>query len=455
MRYCIILLFFFFSTQIQGQAIEGRLLGTWSDSTIVGSSAFDNAYNEVWGIVANGTEYAIIGSTAGTHFIDVTDPTSPEEIILIEGGTNGPAIIHRDFHDLNGFLYVVADEGSESTLQIMDLSFLPDSVPVVYDSNQFIRRSHNIFIDTDAEIMYSCISAGEDLAFAPLRLFDISDPFSPQVIRAFFSIGGFNLRQIHDAFVRNDTAYLNAGPDGFVVADFSDPSNPIGLASLTPNDYPQAGYNHSGYLSEDGTTYYMADEDHGFDIKVLDVTQFPDLPVIDTIDAGSTSPFSIPHNQIIHNGFLYGSYYYDGLQVWDIRDPQNIERVLYYPTSNIPHRASFEGAWGVYPFLPSGIILVSDMQEGLFVIDGVENTVSTQNETLDGEWNIFPNPSDGSFNLSLEPDLEVENIQLLNMEGKVIQNLELKNNLNLSPGVYKVRISNSDGAATKSLIIAQ
>ena len=455
MRYSAFFAFLFICTLINGQAVEGTLLGTWSDTTLVGSSAFNNTYNEVWGIVANGTEYAIIGTTEGTHFIDISDPTAPEQVVLIEGGTTGPSIIHRDFHDHKGFLYVVADEGAFSTLQIMDLSFLPDSVPVVYDSQQFIRRSHNIFIDPDAEIMYSCISDGQEVSFSPLRLFDISDPFSPEVIRAYSSIGGFSFSQIHDAFVKNDTAYLNCGPGGFIVADFSDPFAPVGLASLTPNDYPQAGYNHSGYLSEDGTTYYMADEDHGFDIKVLDVTQFPDLPVIDTIDAESTSPFSIPHNQIVHNGYLYGSYYYDGLQVWDVRDPQNISRVLHFSTSNIPHRPTFEGAWGVYPFLPSGVILVSDMQEGLFVIESVENTVATHDQALEAEWNIYPNPSLGNFNISIEPDLKLDEIQLLNIEGKLIQDLDLSNNLNLTPGTYKVKISNGEGTATKSLIIAQ
>ena len=151
----------------------------------------------------------------------------------------------------------------------------------------------------------------------------------------------------------------------------------------------------------------------------------------------------------------YGSYYYDGLQVWDVRDPQNISRVLHFSTSNIPHRPTFEGAWGVYPFLPSGVILVSDMQEGLFVIESVENTVATHDQALEAEWNIYPNPSLGNFNISIEPDLKLDEIQLLNIEGKLIQDLDLSNNLNLTPGTYKVKISNGEGTATKSLIIAQ
>ncbi len=452
-KYLACLALLIASFQVSAQALEGKLLGTWSDSTLVGSSAFNNTYNEIWGIVSNGVEYAILGSTAGTHFIDVSDPTAPREVHLIEGGTNGPVIIHRDFHDHNGFLYVVADEGSQSTLQIMDLSFLPDSIPVVYDSKEFIRRSHNIFIDTDAEIMYSCISDGDEVTGTPLRLFDISDPFNPRVIQSYASIGGFFLSQVHDAFVRNDTAYLNAGPQGFLIADFSDPLAPVGLGSLRPSDYPQSGYNHSGWLSEDGTTYYMADETHGMDLKVLDVTQLPDISVIDTIDAGSSSRFTIPHNQVVHNGYLYSSYYYDGLQVWDIKDPENITRVMHYPTSSIPHRNSFEGAWGVYPFLPSGVILVSDMQEGLFIVDDVENLISKVDETLKVDWDIYPNPSQGQFKITLDNTVPINKIELLSAQGKVIKSLSQDNDLDLLPGMYTVKISNNEGFATKKLII--
>ena len=111
------------------QATEGNLLGRWSDASLVGSNAYNNIYNEVWGVERNGHEYAIIGTTAGTHFIDVTDPTNPTEAFFIAGAAMGGAIIHRDYHDYGDYLYAVADEGI-STLQIFDLSALPDSLPV-------------------------------------------------------------------------------------------------------------------------------------------------------------------------------------------------------------------------------------------------------------------------------------------------------------------------------------
>jgi len=457
--YTFLILAFFLAHSSYSQAVEGKLLGTWSDSTLVGSDAYNNTYNEIWGLAVNGKEYAVIGSTYGTHLIDITDPTVPVEAHVIRGGTIGPDIIHRDYHDHNGFLYAVADEGSQSTLQIMDLSFLPDSLPIVYDSKEFIRRSHNIFIDSSSSILYSCLSDGDLVDRAALRLFDISNPYQPEIISDFNLIDGFFTTQVHDAYVIQDTAYLNCGPFGFMIADFSDPLAPSSLATLTSFDYPQSGYNHSGWLSEDRKTYYMADEDWGMDMKAFDVTQLPDMTVVDTIDAGSENPFSIPHNQVIAANYLYSSYYYDGLQVHDISDPKNIIRVMHYSTSQIPPRNNYEGAWGVYPFLPSGNILVSDMQEGLFVLEPVSNTISKNDELSElqnSQWSISSNPTTGNFSIELdEVLLKNSKIQLINTNGQYVQDLGAgQNNLNdITVGNYYVRLSLGTISSTKTLMV--
>ncbi|NNE26499.1 MAG: choice-of-anchor B family protein [Saprospiraceae bacterium] len=446
--------FILFAFQLNAQVSQFNLLGTWSNDTLPASSAHNNTYNEVWGITNAGREYAIIGSTYGTHFIDVTDPNDPTEVYVVEGGTTGRSIIHRDFHDLNGYLYAVADEGAESTLQIMDCSFLPDSVQLVYDSKEFIRRSHNIFIDSSTSIMYSCISAGDLAPWTPLRLFDVSDPTQPTIIASYSEFDGYRISQVHDMYIRDNIAYLNCGPSGFVVADFTDPMAPQTLSILEPSEYEQSGYNHSGWLSEDGSTYFMADENHGADIKVIDVTGLPELNIIDTIDPG-THPLSIPHNQIVMGDLLFSSYYYDGLQVWDISDPSNITRIIEYSTSNIDHRLRYEGAWGVYPFLPSGVVLVSDMQEGLFVL---EFPVSAIEETAleHGDFKIYPNPSQGQLKIeSIEND-KIELVNVYNAEGYKVMSLSPDSNytLDLTDGVYFLHIQSEGFTRFKKLIIA-
>ena len=46
-----------------------KLLYNWSDSTIVGSAAYNNVYNEIWGFTINNREFAVIGSTSSFIFL--------------------------------------------------------------------------------------------------------------------------------------------------------------------------------------------------------------------------------------------------------------------------------------------------------------------------------------------------------------------------------------------------
>ena len=120
------------------------LLYNWQDTSLVGSWAYNNIYNECWGFYVNDKEIAVIGSTEGTHFFDVSDPAYSSEIAFVAGAYTGAGVIHRDYHDYQGYLYAVCDEGNTSTLQIIDISNLPNSINTVYDSNNLFTKAHNI-----------------------------------------------------------------------------------------------------------------------------------------------------------------------------------------------------------------------------------------------------------------------------------------------------------------------
>ena len=356
------------------------LLFQWNDTSLPSSSIHDNRYNEIWGVAINGREYAIIGSTMGTHIFDVTDPNNVDTVAFVPGAVQGSQIIHRDYHDYNGYLYIVADEGS-STLQIADLNYLPDSVVIVYDSDALFSKSHNIFIDTATARLYVCAVRP---SFNDIEVYSLTDPVNPQFLTA-YDMNSFT----HDIYVKNDTAYINDGNSGLFVVDFTNVSTPQLIGSLT--SYLQKGYNHSGWLSEDGTIYAMADETFGLDIKMLDVSDLSNISVLDTIGS-DVHPLSIPHNLIIKDNFLFVSYYNDGLYIFDISNPGSPVITGYYDTSTEPHvQGNYRGAWGVYPLLPSGIVLISDMQNGLFVFDAsqavvVEATQDSLNVTLLYNW---------------------------------------------------------------------
>lgn len=343
------------------QPVKATLLGNWHDDDLVVVPWINGRYNEVWGLAVNNHEFAVLGSTAGMHIIDVTDPTDPQELFLIEGTSMGSNVVHRDFKDYNGYLYAVADEGGSATLQIIDIQNLPNSVTQVYASNEFVVTSHNLFIDTSQARLYLLGAQGKT------KILDISNPEQP-VLLGSYPNASFYMPYVHDAYIRDHIGVFNCANDGLWVIDFTDPDNPVLLGTMT--NYPGAGYNHSGWLSEDGNYYYLLDETHGSPVKVVDMSDFSDMEVVATVDAES-APTQIPHNAIIRDNLLYVSYYYDGLQVYDISNPLNPQRVVYYDTYFGPDASFYAGAWGIYPLLPSGNILVSDIQSGLWVFEAL------------------------------------------------------------------------------------
>jgi len=481
MNYYFLLFTLLLPLSLWSQAQEATLLGRWQDTTLVGSTVHKNVYNEIWGYAIAGKEYAILGTTAGTHFIEVTDPSTPTEVFFIPGEIQGGAIIHRDYHDYKGYLYAVADEG-RSSLQIIDLQQLPDTVEVIYDSSELISRSHNIFIDTTSAILYSLISRGGVTNFSAMTLFDISNPISPVYIDEYSLFGGLRASQVHDAYVKDNIAFLNLGPSGLAIVDFSNPYEPITLSTIT--DYQARGYNHSGWLSSDCSNYYMADENHGFDMKVVDVTDACEPEVKSTFNAEVNSPTSIPHNQVVACDYLYTAYYYDGLRVYDIKEPAQPELVLFYDTYLEPDGVQFRGAWGVYPFLPSGNILVSDMQNGLFVFEGIGDSCAMQEQLpcsiqsscftssiseLQGlnSINIQPNPVTNHFSLSINLSIALSSlsISLNNNTGQIIQtwtkeqvpvgpnNFSFSLQEQLPNGVYFLSLRSQQTVTTKKVII--
>tara|TARA_B100001059_G_scaffold105651_1_gene105269 strand:+ start:3882 stop:5213 length:1332 start_codon:yes stop_codon:yes gene_type:complete len=434
------LFYILFTTTIQAQDSENiNLLYQWSVDTLIGSEAFENVYNEVWGVVVDDREYAIIGSTAGTHFFDVTNPSTASEIAFVAGRVVGDEIIHRDYHDYQNYLYAVSDEGL-SSLQIIDISTLPDSVSVVYDSSNLFYRSHNIFIDTAKARLYT--TNGD--------IYTLENPIDPKFLY------NTSLLSSHDVYVENDTAYINTGTLGFVIVDFSQTTleNQSHEVIGTLPTYPDQGYNHSGWITPDGNYYAMADETWGMRMKMLDISDFSNIEVVALFGSG-VDENSIPHNQIINGNYLYTAYYHDGFYVHDISDPFTPILIGYYDTFEPDHHESYMGAWGVYPFLPSGNILISDMQTGLYLFEvNYDNPLGTD-VLVNNKNAIYPNPCSDVLNLNLTNKSQVN---LYDIQGNKVfnasdvYNIQLNTNF-LSNGIYILKLTDETGVSTHKISV--
>lgn len=436
------------SFQIQAQdSLNIKLLYHWDDTTLNLVSGYGThfRYNEIWGMVVNGREYGVIGSTEGTHIFDVTDPVNAKQVVYIPG--NYDRAIHRDYHDYNGYLYMVSDEGS-ATLQIADLSYLPDSVSLVYDSNILFSRSHNIFIDSVSGYLYSI--------YGPVLT--LEDPANP----AHASAPGVHG---HDLYVRRDTLYVNMEFNGLFIYDHTDPENPKLLGSLT--QYPDKGYNHSGWLTDDGKIYAFSDETYGTDIKICDVSDPSDIKVISRVNSGGDST-AMPHNVLIRDNFMYVAYYHDGLYVYDISDPYAPTVAGYYDTHPASPAPNYNGAWGVYPFLPSGNVLVSDTRNGFFVFDVGDIISKTEDEIIaDIDFQVFPNPTDGEFTVTYNspenPEVDVEMYDLQGnrvnqflVDDNTIQDNQIQLTIRcegMPEGMYILKLRDGDKAGIRKVML--
>jgi choice-of-anchor B domain-containing protein len=289
--------------------------------------------------------------------------------------------IHRDFKTYSHYAYGVTDEGF-SSLQIFDLQYLPDSVHVVYDSDELVIRSHNIFIDNGR--LYVCAHKywnNGALESSPISVLSLADPEHPQLMAHIPpQMAGSEVLfdYVHDAYVRGDTAYLSTGTPGLFIYDLHDPANPKYIQSITP-PYTGSGYNHSGWLSQDGDYYIFSDETWYTPIKITDISNIklhkpnPDIAIVSVF--GSNNELgSIPHNAFVKDNYVYVAYYHEGAVVFDMSNPALVKKVAQYdtyPQNNelpLPNRyKGYSGAWGIYPFFPSGTIAVSDMTNGLYL----------------------------------------------------------------------------------------
>ena len=293
--------------------------------------------------------------------------------------------------------------------------------------------------------MYVCggrvLNEWNELAF-----FSLEEPQNPVFLGKYDDVG-----YIHDIYVENNIGYLNAGDNGLFIVDFSNLENPTILGSLT--DYPDKGYNHSGWLNNSGNTYIFADENHGYEMKICDVTNPNEISVNTTFLSG-VDPNSMAHNLIIKDNYVYVSHYHDGLWIWDISNPSNPVVAGNFDTYLPEDHDSYRGAWGVYPLLPSGNILVSDMQSGLFVLSPIENNNSDISENTNDNF-IFPNPFTNQFEIQINNANPID-LKIYDLNGKLLFSEKILDNNtvqpNLTKGIYFLEIKSKEKLITEKIV---
>jgi choice-of-anchor B domain-containing protein len=346
--------------------------------------------NDIWGWTdsASAREFAIVGRLDGTSFVEVTDPASPSYIGELPLHTGARPALWRDIKVYKNHAFIVSDGAGPHGIQIFDLSQLLRVVgaPITFTETAHydqIHSAHNIVIDTLSGFAFAVGSSmGGQTCGGALHMVDIRNPKQPTFAGCFADPATGNARTgyTHDAqctvYRGPDTRYqgrqvcFNASETALGIADVTDKAAPKAISSAS---YPNVGYSHQGWLSDDHRHFFLddeLDELSGTTPKtrtiVWDVTNLED-PVVLTQFMGNTS--ASDHNLYVKGRYMYQSNYVAGLRIVDISDPAKPVEVAHFDTVPYGENApGFAGSWSNYPYFKSGVVAVTSMREGLFLI---------------------------------------------------------------------------------------
>lgn len=327
----------------------------------------NNGYSNIWGYKQGNKEYALLGCTGSSSMndacaiIDVTSPTQPVTLFKVPG----PRSIWREIRTWQHYAYITT-ENSDNTfgVTIVDLQYLPDSIKTKqYTAGGVISNVHALHIDNGFLYLYG---ANNSVSQSGALILSLTDPWNPTVA------GAYTSHYIHDGIVRNNKMYAGEIYGGnFAIVDVSSKTNPVILnTQVTPY-----AFTHNTWLSSNNNFLYTTDEKSDSYVAAYNVSDPQNIVEVDRYRHNNSNG-SIPHNTYILNDslatgyntdFLLTSYYTDGVTIVDAARPDNLVEVGHYDTSPFSGDG-YKGAWGVYPYLPSGNILVSDMDLGMFTL---------------------------------------------------------------------------------------
>jgi len=332
--------------------------------------------SDIWGWTdpLTGREYALFGRSTGTAFVDISDPAS--SVYLGDLPTETVGSPWREIKTYGNYALVVS-EAERHGLQMFDLTQLRDVVapPVTFVATaryDGFGTAHNVVVDEASGFAYA---VGSNTCGGGLHMIDVHDPLQPTFAGCFALDEYTHDAQCvtyagPDARFRGREICLNSNVDTLTIVDVTDKDNPRMLARA---GYSGVRYTHQGWLTEDHAYFLLDDEldevQYGYNTRtyVWDVSVL-DNPRVVGVHTASTS--AIDHNQFVRGDYVYQANYRAGLRVLHLDDlaTATLREVAFFDIYPPDDATQFNGAWGTYPFFASGVVVVSGLEQGLFVL---------------------------------------------------------------------------------------
>ncbi len=338
-----------------------------------------SAGNTLWGWTDPVThkEYAIAGVLDGAVFVDISNPTQPRYVGKL-ATHSGKSSKWHDMKVYRHYAFLVSDYNPGNGMQVFDLNQLgalttttPISLSEVAAYNVF-SSSHNIVINEASGFAYA---VGTETCGGGLHMINIRDPLHPTQAGCYREDG-----YIHDAqcivYDGPDTAYtgheicVNASVSKLSVVDVSDKTSPALIAFAR---WAGIGYVHQAWFTPDRQYLLLDDEfdehfyHHTARTYVFNMRKL-DHPTL--MGAYSSALTSVDHNIYISGTYAFEANYTTGLRVLDLQhvDKPFLKEAAYFDTFPGDDLPNFTGAWSAYPFFPSGVVIVSTIDRGLFIL---------------------------------------------------------------------------------------
>ncbi|MDA0986061.1 MAG: choice-of-anchor B family protein [Bacteroidetes bacterium] len=325
------------------------------------------SYASCYGYVApNGKEYAIIGNQNGTSIIDINSQPITEVAFI-----PGPSSLWKEMKVYQNYCYVVTENRSSAGygLQIINLSNLPTSATLVKtilptflnnttQQKDTVVSSHSISIEGKTLYLNGSSKSRSPNFTGGVIALDLTDPENPT------PLGMYQGVYVHDSAIYNDTIYAAAiySGGGIEIIDARDKFNMKRIAKVS---YPFSG-THNVDLTSDKKFILSTDEIGSENIlRIWDRTNIMDVKLAAKY---RPSKYSRSHNAHVRGDYAYVAYYTQGLRIVDLKDPNIPVEVGNYDTHSLD-TTIYDGVWGVFPNFPSGKIILSDMSNGLYVIE--------------------------------------------------------------------------------------
>ena len=345
--------------------------------------------SDIWGYndPETGREIAIVGRVDGTSFVDITDPSRPVYLGDLPKTPGSPGSFWREIKTYKHYAFIVADASPRHGMQVFDLHRLRGvRAPQTFTADAHYTRAssvHDIVADTVSGYIYLTGSnAGGEMCGGGLHMVDVRDPLHPKFAGCFSDpqTGRQGTGYTHDAqcvvYHGPTTKYQGRqicfgwNETHLSIADVTDKARPVAISRAT---YPNVGYAHQGWLTDDHR--YMYENDELDEIQgLVDGTRTLIWDVSDLENPLLAGQYisenkATDHNLWIVGNTMYQSNYVAGLRVLDITDRLHPKPIGFFDTYPVgPDEPGFEGTWGNYPFFKSGVVAVTSGTEGLFIL---------------------------------------------------------------------------------------